>query len=92
METSPKVFLDYMKQKLIAFIKHNFFARWQDIQFKNFLLTIPKDIVVFVIDFAKSYGFKVLNEVQSMHWHSTQIIILVHITYRWLMPLGDDYL
>ena len=24
---------------------------------------------------------KVQNEVQSMHWHSTQITILVHITY-----------
>ncbi len=26
----------------------------------------------------------------TSHWHTTHVNILVHITYRWLMPLGDD--
>jgi hypothetical protein len=71
METSPKVFLYYMKPKLTTFIEHNFFARWKDIQFKNLLLTIPKDVVVFVTDFVENDAFKVHNEVQFMHWHIT---------------------
>jgi hypothetical protein len=35
-----------------------------------------------MVDFAKNYSFQMQNEVQSMHWHSYQISILVHITYR----------
>jgi hypothetical protein len=89
METIPNIFINYFKPKLVAFIEHNFFARWQDIQFKSLLATIPKDVVS-IIDFAKNYGFKVQNEVQFMHWHTTHVSILVHITYRWSMPLGDD--
>ncbi len=38
--------------------------------------------IVLVIDFAKNYSFAIQNEVQSMHWHSYQISILVHITYH----------
>ncbi len=63
MGTSPKFFLDYMKPKLTTFTEHNFFARWKDIQFKDLLLTIPKDVMVSVINFVENYGFKVQNEV-----------------------------
>jgi hypothetical protein len=31
--------------------------------------------------FLKNYNLKVQNEVQSMHWHNTQVTILVHIMY-----------
>jgi hypothetical protein len=41
-----------------------------------------------VIDFAKNYSFVIHNKVQSMHWHSHQISILVHITY-YLYPNFD---
>lgn len=35
------------------------------------------------IDFAENYTFAIQNEIQSMHWFSTSITILVHITlYR----------
>jgi hypothetical protein len=89
METIPSIFIDYLKPKLVAFIEHNFFAKWQDIQFKNLLATIPINVVS-IIDFVENYGFKVQNEGQSMHWHITQVNILVHITYRWLVPLVND--
>jgi hypothetical protein len=42
----------------------------------------PQDCIVFVVDFTKNYNFQMQNEVQSMHWHSYQISILVHITYQ----------
>ena len=45
------------------------------------MLTFPNDVVVSVIDFAENYSFKMQNEIQSMHWWSTQVTILVHITY-----------
>jgi hypothetical protein len=35
-----------------------------------------------MIDFAKNYYFAIQNEVQSMHMHSFQILILVDITYH----------
>jgi hypothetical protein len=34
-----------------------------------------------MVDFVENYSFEMQNEVQSMHWHSYQISILVHITY-----------
>ena len=37
--------------------------------------------MVSVIDYVENYSFEVQNKVQSMHWHSYQISILVHITY-----------
>jgi hypothetical protein len=42
-----------------------------------------------VIDFVENYTFVDHNEVQKAHWHSMNIIILVHIiTYR-LNPNAD---
>ena len=41
---------------------------------------MPRDVLLSHIDFAENYSFEIQNEVQSMHWHSTQISILVHIT------------
>jgi hypothetical protein len=43
---------------------------------------LPKDVILSHIDFAKNYTFQIGNEIQSMHWHSFQVTILVHITYR----------
>ena len=71
------LFADHLKH----FIMHNFIFRWQAQQFKECMLTFPNDVVVSVIDFAENYSFKMQNEIQSMHWWSTQVTILVHITY-----------
>ncbi len=49
MITTPSVYIDYLKPRLITFIEHNFFTRWQDVDS--------------VIDFIENYGFKVHNEV-----------------------------
>jgi hypothetical protein len=40
------------------------------------------------IDFVENYTFVDHNEVQEAHWHSMNIIILVHITYQ-LNPDAD---
>lgn len=46
------------------------------------MLNLSKDVILSHIDFAKNYTFHINNEIQSMHWHSFQVMILVHITYR----------
>jgi hypothetical protein len=42
------------------------------------------------MDFVENYNFQVQNEVQSIHWHSYYIIILVHITYQFNLDF-DGY-
>ena len=71
------LFRDHLKK----FIKHNFVYRWQAEQFKECLLRFPEDVVISVVDFAENYTFKEQDEVQSMHWFSSQVTIFVHITY-----------
>lgn len=82
-ETTAKVFLEYMRPKFRKFIVHNYFARFQDEQYHICLETFPQDSILSAIDFAENYTLQEYNEVQEMHWHSFQITILVHITYRW---------
>ena len=92
-KTAADVFFDYLKPKLQAFVTHNFVARWEDAQFKKSIRSFPKDTVVSVVDFAENYKFEIQNEVQSMHWHSYQVSILVHITFRHnpdLDPYNED--
>ena len=69
------------REHLSKFIKHNFVYRWQAEQFKECLHTFPEDVVVSVVDFAENYTFKEQDEIQSMHWFSSQVTIFVHITY-----------
>ena len=76
-----KDFIVLLKRHISSFIKHNYFARWQAQQYKQCLIKFPDDVVVSVIDFAGNYTFKEQNEIQSMHWFSLQVTILVHITY-----------
>jgi hypothetical protein len=84
---SPNEIIEYLKPKLQHFVKHNFVAKWQDKHLKTCVKSLSKDSIVFIVNFAKSYNFQVQNEVQNMHYHSYQINILVHITYRFNLIL-----
>ncbi len=44
--------------------------------------SLSKDSIVSLMDFVENYNFQMQNEVQNMHRHTYQIIILVHITYQ----------
>lgn len=50
---------------------------------------LPCGVLISHIDFAENYSFAIQNEVQSMHWFSTSITILVHITLC-KIPAGVD--
>jgi hypothetical protein len=43
---------------------------------------LPSNTILSQIDFSKNYSFEMQNKIQSMHWHSFQVTILVHITFR----------
>jgi hypothetical protein len=81
-ETSTKDFLAYLKPNLQKFIKHNFVACWQDSQCRLAMFDLLEDVLLSHIDFVKNYTFQIENEIQSMHSHSFQVMILVHITYK----------
>ena len=74
-------FLEFLKPKLAEFVTHNFVARWQDSQCKNAINEIPEDAILPHIDFTENYSFQIQYEIQSMHWFSHQVTILVHLTY-----------
>jgi hypothetical protein len=87
--TPPSEFIAFLKPKLAKFVAHNFEAKWQDAQFKSCLENLSSDQVLSVIDFAENYSFTWQNEVQSQHWQSFQVTILVHITFR-IDPHWDE--
>jgi hypothetical protein len=68
METSPSVFIEYMKPKVHQFIKHNFVASWQDEACKEMMVNMPAGVLVSHIDFAENYTFQIQNEIQSMYF------------------------
>lgn len=80
-EISCQVLSVMFKDHLKKYIMHNFVYRWQAEQYKECIQSFPEDVVVSVVDFAENYSFKEQNEIQSMHWYSSQVTIFVHITY-----------
>lgn len=81
-ETTSVEFLQYLKPNLQKFIKHNYVACWQDSQCHLAMETIPEGVLISHVDFSENYTFAVQDEIQSMYYHSYQVTIMVHITYR----------
>jgi hypothetical protein len=48
---------------------------------QGLLEVFPKNNIMSVVDFVENYSFEIQNEVQSMHWYSYQISILIHICF-----------
>jgi hypothetical protein len=88
MQTSTKKFLKYLRLKLTRFVAHNFVARWQDHQCYLAMENLLDDAILSYIDFVENYTFQMQNEIQSMHWTTHQVTILVHLTYM-LNPAYD---
>ena len=57
-------------------------ARWKDLQFRSSRDTFPIVVIFSVIDFAENYTFSPQKEIQSQYYHSEQVSILVHVSYR----------
>jgi hypothetical protein len=79
--TTFSEFLDFLKPTLQRFITHNFVACWQSDQAKLLRSSLQGSIILTHIDFTENYTFQVQNEIQSMYYQSSQITILVQVTY-----------
>ena len=44
--------------------------------------TFPRGTILSVVDFAENYTLQPRNEIQSQYYHSKQVSLMVHITYR----------
>ena len=69
-------------QKTEHYVQHVHVARWQDEQYRNCRDTFPLGTILSVVDFAENYTLQPQNEIQSQYYHSDQVSIMVHITYR----------
>ena len=75
-------FIPKFRGKIQQFIQHVNMARWQDAQFKICWDTFPLGTILSVVYFAENYTLQPQNEIQSQYYHSKQVSIMVHITYR----------
>ena len=75
-------FISEFRGKIQQYIKHVDMARWQDEQFRICRDTFPLGTILSVVDFAENYTLQPQNEIQSQYYHSEQVSIMVHITYR----------
>ena len=53
-----------------------------DLQASVALESLPDNAILWHVDFAKNFGYQVANEVQTEYYHSFQVTIMVHITFR----------
>ena len=75
-------FISEFHGKIQQYIQHVNMSRWQDEQFRICQDTFPLGTILSVVDFAENYTLQPQNEIQSQYYHSKQVSIMVHITYR----------
>ena len=64
------------------YVQHVHVARWQDEQYRKIRDNFPIGTILSIVDFAENYTLQPQNEIQSQYYHSDQVNIMVHITYR----------
>ncbi len=47
-------------------------------------------IEMLITYFAENYIFMDFNEIREIYWHSFQLIILAHVSYRWNLAYISD--
>ena len=58
-------------------------AHWKlDDQFRVCRDTFPIGTILSVVDFVENYTYQPHREIQSQYYHSDQVSIMLHITYR----------
>ena len=75
-------FIPEFRGKIQYYIQHVHMAQWKDEQFKLCRDTFPLGTILSVVDFAINYSLQPQNEIQSQYYHSEQVSIMVHITYK----------
>ncbi len=80
-QTRSLLLITFLKPKLVEFVVHNFEAKWQDNMFKQCFENFITNQIVSIKDYVGNCSFQSENEVQSQHWFSFQVTILVHLTF-----------
>ena len=69
-------------EKTQQYVKYVHLDRWQDEQFRMCTDTFHVGIILSMVDFVENYSFQPPNKIHSQYYHSDQVSIMVHITYR----------
>ena len=75
-------FIPEFRGKIQQYIQHVDMARWKDKQSRICRDTFPIRTILSVVEFAENYTLQPQNEIQIQYYHSEQVSIMVHITYR----------
>ena len=75
-------FISEFHGKIKQYIQHVDMARWKYEQFRICWDTFPLRTILSVVEFVENYTLQPKNEIQSQYYHSEQVSIMVHITYR----------
>ena len=83
-------FIPEFRGNIQWYIQHVDMAWWQDEQFRIFQDTFPPRTILSVVEFVENYTLQPQNEIQSQYYHSEQVSIMVHITYRHGKDSNED--
>ena len=75
-------FKEELFEKTQQYVNHVHVARWKDEQFRACRDKFPIGFILTVVDFVENYTLQPQNEIQIQYYHSDQVNIMVHITYR----------
>lgn len=75
------IFLDELCEELNNFSSHLHNARWQHQQFTSLTHDIPKNWVLFCMDYAENYTCLYQDEAQSAHWSHDQATLFSIVAY-----------
>jgi len=81
-QVQVSVFVKEFIEKTRQYVQHVHLARWQDEKFRICRDTFPRGTILSIVDFAENYTLQPQNEIQSQYYHSEQVSLMVHITYR----------
>jgi hypothetical protein len=81
LKFTPQAFLAKLKDDMTAFLKHEFTTKWQAQQFKLCLETFCTEEVVVLMDYSENVPIEYFEEVQSLHWVTSAITLLVFVVY-----------
>ena len=69
-------------KKTEQYVQHVHIVRWEDEQYRKCRDSFPIGTILSIVYFAKNYTLQPQNEIESQYYHSDQVSIMVHITYR----------
>ena len=81
-QVQVSVFVKEFIEKARQYVQHVHLAQWQDEKFRICRDSFPRGTILSIVDFAENYTLEPQNEIQSHCYHSDQVSLMVHITYR----------